>query len=149
LDLLWNQKADKNEEKAEEVKKKEASPGISQDDLDALWAGLGGAGDVVTTAPEVPVKEEVALSNSISQADLDALWGDLDASVDTAPKKKEEPVVQGISQDDLNALWGGLTTEQSAPAQAVGAPSAVAEPAKASEHLSQDDIDRLLEEMLG
>jgi hypothetical protein len=163
LDLLWGQKTDIKEDKVEEVKGKETSTsvetstssGVSQADLDALWAGLGGTDDVAAATTATPVKEEPTPSNSISQADLDALWGALGTSEETAPEKKEEPAIQGISQDDLNALWGGLETNQSTPAKAVAAPSAVAgmstdaEPSKVSEHLSQDDIDRLLEEMLG
>jgi hypothetical protein len=146
LDLLWGKKSETEAKKAEKVNE-ETSPsssGVSQADLDALWAGLGG----IETKTESPPKEEAAPTNAISQADLDALWGALGSNGDSVPKTKEEPAAQGISQDDLNALWGGLAADEGAKAPTFS-PEPIASSGPIGEHLSQDDIDRLLEEMLG
>lgn len=147
LDLLWGQKSETEAKEAEKVKE-ETSPsssGVSQADLDALWADLGGT----ETTVEAPPKEGAEPSNAISQADLDALWGALGSNGDSALNKKEEPAAHGISQDDLNALWGGLTTDEGPKQPTNTAPPVAAPSGPVGEHLSQDDIDRLLEEMLG
>ena len=91
----------------------------------------------------LPRRRRTPAQAGLSQADLDALWGDLGGSPE--PAKEEPGGVAGLSQDDLNALWGeaGLSLAEPPPAPAAPEPAA----SSGSENLSQEDIDRMLEEM--
>jgi hypothetical protein len=138
LDALWGQVQESDTAKRViPIKEESVSEGtITQADLDALWGALGGE-----QKENVPPPVEPEQVGGISQADLDALWGALSGTEDE--QKNEKPAGTAISQDDLNALWGGFASDTGISA-AAGEPAA--EQAE-NEHLSQDDIDRLLAEM--
>jgi hypothetical protein len=137
LDALWSSAEESEPAKPMiQIKEEAASEGtISQADLDALWGALGDQQEKAASSDE---PEQV---DGISQADLDALWGALNGSGEE--QEKEKPAATGISQDDLNALWGGFASDTGISA----APSEPATEQSVNEHLSQDDIDRLLAEM--
>jgi len=98
------------------------------------------------------------MGDVLSQSDLDALFGN------SAPAKSED---SGLSQSDLDALFGDITSaEGSGTGEASGAteaPEALnltqpgqepgqdagAGPSSGSETMSQDEIDKLLAELLG
>jgi hypothetical protein len=138
LDALWSQVQESEPAKpVTQIKEEAVSEGtITQADLDALWGALGGDQQEKAAPPDEP--EQV---NGISQADLDALWGALNGTGDE--QKNEKPAATGISQDDLNALWGGFASDTGISA----VPNEPAAEESVNEHLSQDDIDRLIAEM--
>ena len=96
------------------------SDGLSQSDLDALFAGLGDPG--TEGAEKKPdVKQE--MSDGLSQSDLDALFAGLDMG--SAPPATEPKSARKI---DMNPAWE--------------TPPETSE--DKGEALSQDDIDKLL-----
>ena len=138
LDALWSQ-IHVSEPTKPTIRTEESAASaetITQADLDALWGALGGDQQEKAVPPNQP--EQV---DGITQADLDVLWGALNGTGEV--QKKEKPAGTGISQDDLNALWGGFASETDISVE----PNEPAAEPSANEHLSQDDIDRLLAEM--
>ena len=98
------------------------------------------------------------MGDVLSQSDLDALFGD------GAPAKSEN---SGLSQSDLDALFGDITSAGGSDTEGasglVDAPEGLnltqpgqepgqdagTGPSSGSETMSQDEIDKLLAELLG
>ena len=103
LDALWTSNSNgevKNDEPGDN-----STPGISQGDLDALFADLGGPGenDAASEKSNPP-------SEGLSQSDLDSLWGGLTPAADgtrqtTATEVEPSgPTGESLSQDDIDRL---------------------------------------------
>jgi flagellar motor switch protein FliM len=115
---------------------------LSQNDLDALWAS--GSDEATKKTESAP---DAAEGDGVSNSDLDALFAGLGRGAEgNTPSEADQSPPGGLSQSDLDALWGGLsetTAGLAEPTVVAGEPSS----APKSENLSQDDIDKLLEEM--
>ena len=138
----------KNEPVADSEVPAEEEASLSQDDLDALMAQMGGGGqdapeeDAAATPPENAEEEA-----SLSQDDLDALMAQMggggqdapeeDAAA-TPPENAEEEA--SLSQDDLDALMAQMDGgNQDAPEE--DAAATPPENAEEEASLSQDDLD--------
>jgi len=132
------------------------SDGLSQSDLDALFAGSGDTGTAEAEKKKADVKQE--MSDGLSQSDLDALFAGFGDTGTEEPDKKKADAKQelsdGLSQSDLDALFSGFDTGPAPPAAGTkSAPAIDMNPAwetppetseDKGEVLSQDDIDKLL-----
>ena len=97
------------------------SDGLSQSDLDALFAGLGDTG-TAEAEKKTDVKQE--MSDGLSQSDLDALFAGFGDMGSDPPAPEAKPALK----IDMSAAWE--------------APPEASE--DKGEVLSQDDIDKLL-----
>jgi flagellar motor switch protein FliM len=121
---------------------------LSQDDVDALLASMGGDGQQSKAAQAAankadrlgpPTPMPASPTGPLSQDDIDALLNSMGAA-EPAPAPAPAPAATGpLSQDDIDALLNSMGAAESAAAPAPAA--ALTGP------LSQDDIDALLNSM--
>ncbi len=116
---------------------------MSQEDIDALLASLGGGDASAASRPAEPTVPAAAAATSVDQAELDRLL----AALDETPVKAAPAVAisapadnGGLGQEDIDALIAGLSGEAPAPTPAPAAPTGP---------LGQDDIDAMIAGLSG
>ncbi len=133
----------------------------SQDDIDALFAAVGG-GDIAPApapkpapsapppTPPAPAESEPSFEGAANQDDIDALFASVGGAgtlpPDPEPEPAGDPNLEGVAgQDDIDALFAAVSAATTpAPAAAPDEPPPVGD-TETGEHgsVSQDDIETL------
>ena len=109
---------------------------MSQDQIEAMMAGMAGGG-----AAPAPAPEPASSGGVMSQDQIEAMMAGM-AGGGAAPAPAPEPASSGgkMSQDEIEKLMAGMAGGGAAPAP---------EPASSGGKMSQDEIEKLMSGMAG